>query len=103
MTLLEEEFTRHHDVEFYATQLEIAPVKLSKILNRVVGKSTKQLIDERISLEAKRFLSYTDRPIKEIAADLGYSDLFHFSKTFKRLASVSPQAFREQREKPTYD
>lgn len=96
MTLLHDNFMQHHDVEFYATALRLVPVKLSKILNRIVGKPTKHLIDERIVLEAKRYLHYTDLSIKEIAYVLGYSDLFHFSKTFKRLTGASPQAFREQ-------
>ena len=100
-TLLEADFARHHDVQFYATALQVAPVKLSRILGRVVGKSTKQLIDERIVLEAKRLLHYTDLSIKEIAMALGYSDLFHLSKTFKRLTGVAPQVFRAERQKVT--
>ena len=100
-TLLETDFARHHDVLYYATALHVAPVKLSRVLGRVVGKSTKQLIDERIVLEAKRLLHYTDLAVKEIAVALGYNDLFHLSKTFKRLAGVAPQVFREQRQKVT--
>lgn len=101
MALLDQDFARHHAVEHYATSLGIAPIKLSKLLGRVVGRSTKQLIDERIVLEAKRYLHYTDMSIKEIAFALGYGDLFHFSKTFKRLADVAPQAYREQWQKKT--
>ncbi len=99
--LLETDFARHHDVQYYATALHVAPVKLSRVLGRVVGKSTKQLIDERIVLEAKRLLHYTDLSVKEIAVALGYGDLFHLSKTFKRLAGVAPQVFRDQRQKVT--
>jgi AraC-like DNA-binding protein len=47
-------------------------------------------------LEARRYLHYTDRSITEIAFALGYRDVAHFSKTFKRLASLAPQRFREQ-------
>jgi AraC family transcriptional activator of pobA len=101
MTLLEYHFAHHHDVQYYATALQIAPIKLSRILSRIVGKPTKQMIDEWIVLEAKRYLQYTDLSIKEIAFALGYSDLFHFSKTFKRLAGIAPQAFRAQRQKLT--
>ena len=101
MTLLEQEFARHHDVEYYAGALSIAPAKLARLLGRIVGRPTKQLIDERIILEARRYLHYTDLSVKEIAFALGYGDLFHFSKTFKRLARVAPQAFREQRRKMT--
>ena len=99
MALLETEVTRHHDVQYYATSLGLPPARLSRILTQIVGKSTKQVIDERIVLDAKRYLHFTNLPIKEIAAILGYGDVFHLSKTFKRLTGVPPHVFREQREK----
>ena len=99
--VLEREFALHHDVQHYAAALEIAPIRLSRILGRIVGKTTKQLINERIMLEARRYLHYTDLSVTEIAVALGYSDMFQFSKTFKRLAGVAPNAFREQRQKVT--
>jgi AraC family transcriptional regulator, transcriptional activator of pobA len=99
--LLEDEFARHHDVQFYATALGVSPVRLSRILSRTVGKTTKQVIDERIVLEGRRYLQYTDLAIGEIATALGYADLFHFSKTFKRVTGVAPQPFRDDRQKMT--
>lgn len=101
MTLLDSNFARHHNVQYYANALGMTPTKLSRLLGRVVGKATKQVIDERIVLEAKRYLQYTDISVTEIAFVLGYSDLFHLSKTFKRLTGIAPQAFREQRQKMT--
>jgi AraC family transcriptional activator of pobA len=97
VTLLDADFSRRHDVQYYAMALQISPVKLSRILNRTLGKSTKQLIDERIVLEAQRYLQYTDLSITEIALALGYNDVFHLSKTFKRVTGIAPQTFREQR------
>jgi len=99
--LLEQHVAAHHDVQFYAAALQLAPVKLSKLLTRTVGKPTKQVIDERLVLEAKRYLLYTDVALKEIAAVLGYTDPFHLSKTFKRVTGVTPQAYREHRQKVT--
>ncbi len=96
MAQLEAEFTRHHDVEFYAGALGIAPVRLSKALSSILGKPTKQLIAERLLIEAKRYLQYTSLSVTEIAAALGYADMFHFSKAFKRASGLAPQVFREQ-------
>lgn len=101
MALLEDHFARRHDVQYYASALQLPPIRLSRVLGRIIGKSTKQVIDERIVLEAKRYLHYTDLSITEIASALGYSDLFHLSKTFKRLTGSAPQTFREQRQKVT--
>ena len=79
----------------YAAALGPEPVRVAAILARLLGKTTKRAIDERPALEAKRALRYTDRPLNEIAAALGYADQVHRSKTFKRLAGVTPQAFRQ--------
>ena len=43
---------------------------------------------------AKSMLSGSRRPVKEIAADLGFKDEFYFSRLFKRKEGLSPAAFR---------
>lgn len=93
--LLEEEFSRHHDVGYYCVSLGISPVRLARAVGNVLGKPTKRVIDDRITLEAKRHLLYGDGSIKEIGSRLGYVDQFHFSKAFKRVIGQSPTAFRE--------
>lgn len=101
MPLLEQHFADRHDVQYYADALRMSPANLSRQLQALLGKTTKQLIDERIVLEARRLLQYTPQSIGEIAYALGYTDQFHLSKTFKRLAGVAPQEYREQRQKST--
>ena len=51
---------------------------------RLGGRTTKQLILDRVLLEAARLLRFSDLSIKEIAARLGFPDQFAFSKAFKR-------------------
>ncbi|HEV3363705.1 MAG TPA: helix-turn-helix transcriptional regulator, partial [Acidimicrobiia bacterium] len=70
------------------------PVRLSAILTRVLGITTKRAIDDRLVLEAKRLLRHTSLPLKEIATELGYADQFHLSKVFKRLTGLSPHDYR---------
>jgi AraC family transcriptional activator of pobA len=101
MPLLEQHFADRHDVQYYADALRISPANLSRQLQALLGKTTKQIIDERIVLEARRLLQYTPQSVGEIAYDLGYSDQFHLSKTFKRLVGVAPQEYRDQRQKST--
>ncbi len=99
--LLEQHFADRHDVQYYADALHMSPVNLSRQLQTILGKTTKQIIDERIVLEARRLLQYTPQSVGEIAYALGYSDQFHLSKTFKRLVGVAPQEYRDQRQKST--
>jgi AraC-like DNA-binding protein/mannose-6-phosphate isomerase-like protein (cupin superfamily) len=92
--LLGQHFCARHDVAFYAGILGVPPRLLSIHLKRVFGKTAKQLIEDRLILEAKRHLRFTSLTVKEIAYVLGYADPSYFSKTFKRLTAVSPQDFK---------
>ena len=55
-----------------------------------------KLINDRIILEAKRMIRYSDLRIKEIAFDLGFKDDSYFAKLFKRNVGMSPVEFREK-------
>lgn len=94
--ILEQDFSRRHDVGHYASRMKVDALALSRAVGNILGKTTKQVIEERIILEAKRNLLYSERAIKEIAFAMGYTDQFHFSKTFKRLVGLPPSTFREQ-------
>ncbi len=60
----------------------------------VTGLTPKQLLDQRLVLEAKRLLAYTDRSAASIGAELGFGDATNFQKYFQRLAGESPRSFR---------
>jgi len=45
---------------------------------------------------AADWLQHTDRPVVEIALDLGYSDASNFTRAFRRQTGVSPSTFRRQ-------
>ncbi len=53
-----------------------------------------KIINDRIILEAKRQLCYTDLKIKEIAFRLGFDDPSYFVKLFKRQTGILPAEFR---------
>ena len=94
---LERGFMAHHDVGYYANALHLTPSQLAQLLQQMGGKPTKRLILERIMVEARRYLDFTELSVKEIAAQLGYSDPFHFSKVFKQEIGLSPYIYRDQR------
>jgi AraC-like DNA-binding protein len=45
---------------------------------------------------AAQRLQDSDALIKQVSARLGFTDPFHFSRTFKRVFGLSPEAFRQQ-------
>ncbi len=94
--LLEAEFDKNHLVIHYAEKLGITEKQLSIITKRAVGKTALELIHERIILEAKRLLKYTNHNIKEIAFFLSFDDPSHFGKFFKNSVGLTPNDFRKQ-------
>jgi AraC-like DNA-binding protein/quercetin dioxygenase-like cupin family protein len=50
-----------------------------------------------LKVDSARFaLTHSDRPVREIALELGIEDEFYFSRLFKARVGVSPLAFRRQ-------
>ena len=93
--LLEEDFARHHDAAHYAASLGVPAAALSRALAQVTGRATKDLITERVMLEAARLLRFTDLSVGEVAHRAGFADPLYFSRAFKRRHDESPQAYRE--------
>jgi AraC family transcriptional activator of pobA len=77
----------------YAGKLHITPSHLNRICNEILGKSTTQLIADRVILEAKRKLIYAEKTIKEIADELGFEDPSYFIRFFKKQTNETPASF----------
>ena len=77
----------------YANLLNISTKHLNKIVQNSLGKSSSELINNRIILEAQRLLTHGQINIKEIAYELGYEDPSYFTRFFKNNVGVSPTAF----------
>ncbi len=93
--LVEFNFRQEHSVAFYAEKLFKSPKTLSNNFAKF-EKSPLQIIHDRIILEAKRLLIYTEKSAKEIAFELGFEDASHLSRMFKKHASFSPSEFKKQ-------
>ncbi len=93
---LEADFADHHDAAHYADALAVPAAALSRALTEVTGRSTKELIVDRVMLEAARLLRYTEQTIGEIAHRVGFADPLYFSRAFKRRFGEAPQAYRER-------
>ena len=89
-------FKEHKTVAFYADQLHISANYLNILCKKHLQVSAMYLIQNRITLEAKRLLLASEMTVKEIAFELGFSDLAYFSNFFKAQTGVSPRSFRSQ-------
>lgn len=94
--LLEEHFKNQKQVGDYTHQLGISEKKLNAATKNVLGKTAKELINDRVLLEAKRLLINTYMSIKEIAYELGFDEPGNFIKYFRKYTSQTPTEFKEK-------
>lgn len=94
--LVEKHFKTTHNVSGYAELLFKSPKTLSNVFAKLGNKSPLQYIQDRIMLEARRLLRYSDSSVKEIAYELGYEDLQAFSRFFKKNEGIAPSEFKKK-------
>lgn len=93
--VVEHYFQRYADVAFYAEQLNVSPRYLGQVTRRIAERSPKSIIDERITTEIALLLTTTNKPLKEIALQLGFSSQAHLSRYFKKQKGVSPSQYKQ--------
>lgn len=93
---IERTYHRTRRVEDYAARLECSVRTLTRACLAATGRSAKQVIDDRVALEAMRLLAATELPIAEIGGRLGFSEPTNFGRFFQREVGISPGAFRSR-------
>lgn len=94
--LLEQHFTAHKSIAYYASSLNISSKHLNRIVQTVVQKTATEIITERVVLEAKRMLMYLDESLVEIAFRLGYEEYSYFVRVFRKSSGMTPTQFMRQ-------
>lgn len=79
----------------FAEQLNVHVNHLNRSLKENTGKTTTELISERILKESKILLKQSQWNISEIGYGLGFSEAAHFSNFFKKHVDMSPSEFRD--------
>ena len=93
--LVDMHYKSKRKVSDYAEMLFKSPKTLSNLFSIYNQKSPQQIILDRLALEAKRLIHFTDRQNQEIAFDLGFNDPAHFSRFFKKMTGKTPSEYRE--------
>lgn len=95
--LLPRFFKQHHDIAFYASQLHISPVYLSKVVRKVTRRTVMDYINQYLIMEAAFLLKTSPLTVTQIADQLHFADTASFSKFFSRFIHQSPREFRNAR------
>ncbi|TGE06573.1 helix-turn-helix domain-containing protein [Hymenobacter fodinae] len=78
----------------FARHLAVHVNHLNRALKEVTGKTTTQLIAERLVQEAHALLKHTPWNVAEISYCLGFEEPAHFNNFFKKRAGTTPTAVR---------
>jgi AraC family transcriptional activator of pobA len=95
--LVEIHFRKEHTVAAYASMLNRSPKTLANYFSQQGSGRPLHIIQERIMLEVRRLLRYSDKSIKEIAYEIGYKDIQAFSRAFRQKEGIAPSDFRKQK------
>ncbi|WP_052380416.1 helix-turn-helix transcriptional regulator [Paenibacillus camerounensis] len=91
---LENAYMDHHRIEKLAEEYGISASYLRKLFLKYTGMGPKEYHMHIQNQQARRYLTFTDYPVREIAKLCGFYEEYHFSKMFKQLNGVSPTAYR---------
>lgn len=91
---IERFYKSQKSANFYANELNVSTKHLNRIVKSLRGKTTTDLITERIILEAKRLIVHSKNSLSNISELLGYVDYAYFSKVFKQKTDRTPMEFK---------
>jgi AraC family transcriptional regulator, 4-hydroxyphenylacetate 3-monooxygenase operon regulatory protein len=94
--LVEQNFARHWSIPDYLAELNVTESRLNDLCRRIAGQAPKRIVHERLALEARRLLTFSQFSVNEIAGALGFEDAGYFCRFFKRHIGATPSAFRAQ-------
>jgi len=91
---VERHFREHRRITDYARELGVTRDRLHDIATRIAGRPALSVVHDRVLLEARRALVYTNASVAEIGFDLGFRDPAYFSRFFQQRVGVSPSEYR---------
>jgi AraC family transcriptional regulator, transcriptional activator of pobA len=97
--LLSHSFDPKKSIADYAAMLHVTPNHLNKSVRAAMGKTSSDLLDEHRLLEAKVLIHQSNLPLGVIAEQLGFADLTHFGRFFKKKTGKNPSNFKKMIDK----
>ncbi|NLY49176.1 MAG: AraC family transcriptional regulator [Clostridiales bacterium] len=94
---LNQNYNEKISLEQIAHNMYLSPVYISKIFKEETGESPiNYLIKIRLEKARNILLRSNENSIKSIANQVGYDDVYHFSKLFKKYYGISPLHYRKK-------
>lgn len=98
--LSRELFSPELTVATLASDANLSETYFRRLFKQLHGVSPKHYILERRILRAKQLLREHSAPVSVIAEHCGFSNLYHFSRTFKLSTGMSPSEYMRDKTSP---
>lgn len=90
---VESNYYRNLNLEELASRVPLGTRQFTRIFNRLTNKHFKEYIQELRINEAKRLLSSRQKEIKSVCFEVGFEDLSHFYRVFRKLTGTTPKNY----------
>lgn len=94
---IDRHFAEPCSIESLARMAHLAPTYFAARFRQVVGLPPMTYVRDRRLEQARLLLERTNHPVQVVAWSVGYADVSHFDRVFKRAMGQSPAAFRGPR------
>lgn len=96
LTYIKEHYAHKITLSEVAEKTFVSQWHLSKLLNKHMGQSFSDILNQIRIDEAKKLLSDPALRISDIAEEVGFLDVAHFSRVFKKQTGISAKEYRNQ-------
>ena len=96
MAYIEANYTKKLTLGEVAEKTYVSQWHLSKLLNRHTGQSFSDILNHVRIEHAKELLQDPSLRIGEIAEQVGFLDIAHFSRVFKKQEGISANEYRNK-------
>ncbi len=92
---VDQHISQYHEVGRYAQMLNVSDKYLNDCVKEILGVNAKHLIDEQLVMRSRHNLKFSDKTVKEISFELGFSSPDYFSFFFKKQTGTTPSQLRK--------
>lgn len=92
--VIDEHFKENLSIEKLIANVSHEYYHIAKLVKSRLGTTVKSLALQKLLLESQKDIAFTDKPIQEVANDLGFKDPAYFNRFFKKQTHHTPLEFR---------
>lgn len=94
--VIDEHFNENWSVGQFVSNINHEYYSIQQLVKNRLGLTVKNLAQRKLVIESQKDIALTDKPIQEVAYDMGFKDPAYFNRFFKQQTQLTPVAFRKK-------